>query len=143
MRMRMNWMRTHGSDVSETLLDLVFGCIIYSMLFELVGLLVVNNKGSYSLGLLIGTLASVGLSLSMYRSVEKAVTMTPAQASRSMTIASVLRMLVILAVAWLGMHFDWISFPGILIGILGLKVSAYLHVYTNVYITRKIRKKGR
>ena len=143
MRMRMNWMRTHGSDVSETLLDLVFGCIIYSMLFELVGLLVVDNKGSYSLGLLIGTLASVGLSLSMYRSVEKAVTMTPAQASRSMTIASVLRMLVILAVAWLGMHFDWISFPGILIGILGLKVSAYLHVYTNVYITRKIRKKGR
>ena len=143
MRMRMNWMRTHGSDVSETLLDLVFGCIIYSMLFELVGLLVVDNKGSYSLGLLIGTLASVGLSLSMYRSVEKAVTMPPAQASRSMTIASVLRMLVILAVAWLGMHFDWISFPGILIGILGLKVSAYLHVYTNVYITRKIRKKGR
>ena len=141
--MRTNWMRTHGSDAGETLLDLIFGCIIYSLFFELIGLLVVENKGTYSLGLLVGTLASIGLSFSMYRSVEKAVTMDPGQASRSMTIASILRMLVILVVAWLGMRFAWISFPGILIGILGLKISAYLHVYTNVYITRKIRKNGR
>lgn len=141
--MRTNRMRIHGSDASETLLDLIVGCIIYSLVFELIGLLVVENKGAFSLGLLVGTMASIGLSLSMYRSVEKVVTMAPDRASRSMTLASILRMLVILAVAWLGMHFTWISFPGILIGILGLKISAYLHVYTNVYITRKLRKKGR
>ena len=44
--MRTNWMRTHGSDAGETLLDLIFGCIIYSLFFELIGLLVVENKGT-------------------------------------------------------------------------------------------------
>ncbi len=141
--MKTNWMKTHGSEAEETLLDLILGCLVYSLVFEVIGLIFVENKLTFSLGLLMGTAAAIGLSISMYRSVEKAVTMEPGQASRSMTLASIIRMLVILAVAWLGMHFTWISFPGILVGILGLKVSAYLHVYTNVYITKKLLKKGR
>lgn len=36
---------------NETLFDLIFGCIVYSIVFEVIGLLVVENKGSYSMGL--------------------------------------------------------------------------------------------
>ena len=138
----MNWGRWINKD-NETLFDLIFGCIVYSIVFEVIGLLVVENKGSYSLGLLLGTAVAIGLSVSMYKSLNRCLVMTEHQARRNMVFSTLLRAVVILLAAWIGMRSGYFSFPGIIIGILGLKISAYFHAYTNVYITKKLYKKGR
>lgn len=138
----MNWRRWINKD-NETLFDLIFGCIVYSIVFEAIGLLVVENKGSYSLGLLLGTAVAIGLSVSMYKSLNNCLVMTKHQARRNMVFSTLLRAVVILLAAWIGMRSGYFSFPGIIIGILGLKISAYFHAYTNVYITKKLYKKGR
>ena len=138
----MNWRRWINKD-NETLFDLIFGCIVYSIVFEAIGLLVVENKGSYSLGLLLGTAVAIGLSLSMYKSLNNCLVMTEHQARRNMVFSTLLRAVVILLAAWIGMRSGYFSCPGIIIGILGLKISAYFHAYTNVYITKKLYKKGR
>ena len=138
----MNWRRWINKD-NETLFDLIFGCIVYSIVFEAIGLLVVENKGSYSLGLLLGTAVAIGLSVSMYKSLNNGLVMTEHQARRNMVFSTLLRAVVILLAAWIGMRSGYFSFPGIIIGILGLKISAYFHAYTNVYITKKLYKKGR
>ncbi len=138
----MNWRRWINKD-NETLFDLIFGCIVYSIVFEAIGLLVVENKGSYSLGLLLGTAVAIGLSVSMYKSLNRCLVMTEHQARRNMVFSTLLRAVVILLAAWIGMRSGYFSFPGIIIGILGLKISAYFHAYTNVYITKKLYKKGR
>ena len=138
----MNWRRWINKD-NETLFDLIFGCIVYSIVFEAIGLLVVENKGSYSLGLLLGTAVAIGLSVSMYKSLNNCLVMTEHQARRNMVFSTLLRAVVILLSAWIGMRSRYFSFPGIIIGILGLKISAYFHAYTNVYITKKLYKKGR
>ena len=138
----MNWRRWINKD-NETLFDLIFGCIVYSIVFEAIGLLVVENKGSYSLGLLFGTAVAIGLSVSMYKSLNNCLVMTEHQARRNMVFSTLLRAVVILLAAWIGMRSGYFSFPGIIIGILGLKISAYFHAYTNVYITKKLYKKGR
>lgn len=138
----MNWRRWINKD-NETLFDLIFGCIVYSIVFEAIGLLVVENKGSYSLGLLLGTAVAIGLSVSMYKSLNNCIVMTEHQARRNMVFSTLLRAVVILLAAWIGMRSGYFSFPGIIIGILGLKISAYFHAYTNVYITKKLYKKGR
>lgn len=138
----MNWKRWINKD-NETLFDLIFGCIVYSIVFEAIGLLVVENKGSYSLGLLLGTAVAIGLSVSMYKSLNNCLVMTEHQARRNMVFSTLLRAVVILLAAWIGMRSGYFSFPGIIIGILGLKISAYFHAYTNVYITKKLYKKGR
>lgn len=138
----MNWRRWINKD-NETLFDLIFGCIVYSIVFEAIGLLVVENKGSYSLGLLLGTAVAIGLSVSMYKSLNNCLAMTEHQARRNMVFSTLLRAVVILLAAWIGMRSGYFSFPGIIIGILGLKISAYFHAYTNVYITKKLYKKGR
>lgn len=138
----MNWRRWINKD-NETLFDLIFGCIVYSIVFEAIGLLVVENKGSYSLGLLLGTAVAIGLSVSMYKSLNNCLVMTQHQARRNMVFSTLLRAVVILLAAWIGMRSGYFSFPGIIIGILGLKISAYFHAYTNVYITKKLYKKGR
>ena len=138
----MNWRRWINKD-NETLFNLIFGCIVYSIVFEAIGLLVVENKGSYSLGLLLGTAVAIGLSVSMYKSLNNCLVMTEHQARRNMVFSTLLRAVVILLAAWIGMRSGYFSFPGIIIGILGLKISAYFHAYTNVYITKKLYKKGR
>ena len=138
----MNWRRWINKD-NETLFDLIFGCIVYSIVFEAIGLLVVENKGSYSLGLLLGTAVAIGLSVSMYKSLNNCLVMTEHQARRNMVFSTLLRAVVTLLAAWIGMRSGYFSFPGIIIGILGLKISAYFHAYTNVYITKKLYKKGR
>ena len=138
----MNWRRWINKD-NETLFDLIFGCIVYSIVFEAIGLLVVENKGSYSLGLLLGTAVAIGLSVSMYKSLNNCLVMTEHQARRNMVFSTLLRAVVILLAAWIGMRSGYFSFPGIIIGILGLKISAYFHAYTHVYITKKLYKKGR
>ena len=138
----MNWRRWINKD-NETLFDLIFGCIVYSIVFEAIGLLVVENKGSYSLGLLLGTAVAIGLSVSMYKSLNNCLVMTEHQARRNMVFSTLLRAVVILLAAWIGMRSGYFSFPGIIIGILGLKISAYFHAYTNVYITKKLYKNGR
>lgn len=138
----MNWGRWINKD-NETLFDLIFGCIVYSIVFEAIGLFVVENKGSYSLGLLLGTAVAIGLSVSMYKSLNNCLVMTEHQARRNMVFSTLLRAVVILLAAWIGMRSGYFSFPGIIIGILGLKISAYFHAYTNVYITKKLYKKGR
>ena len=138
----MNWRRWINKD-NETLFDLIFGCIVYSIVFEAIGLLVVENKGSYSLGVLLGTAVAIGLSVSMYKSLNNCLVMTEHQARRNMVFSTLLRAVVILLAAWIGMRSGYFSFPGIIIGILGLKISAYFHAYTNVYITKKLYKKGR
>ena len=138
----MNWRRWINKD-NETLFDLIFGCIVYSIVFEAIGLLVVENKGSYSLGLLLGTAVAIGLSVSMYKSLNNCLVMTEHQARRNMVFSTLLRAVVILLAAWIGMRSGYFSFPGIIIGNLGLKISAYFHAYTNVYITKKLYKKGR
>ena len=138
----MNWRRWINKD-NETLFDLIFGCIVYSIVFEAIGLLVVENKGSYSLGLLLGTAVAIGLSVSMYKSLNNCLVMTEHQARRNMVFSTLLRAVVILLAAWIGMRSGYFSFPEMIIGILGLKISAHFHAYTNVYITKKLYKKGR
>ncbi|MFR8947344.1 MAG: hypothetical protein ACLVH3_17480 [Blautia obeum] len=61
---------------------MIFGCIVYSIVFEVIGLLVVENKGSYSMGLLLGTAVAVGLSVSMYKGLNRCLVMTEQKAAK-------------------------------------------------------------
>ncbi|MBR5047992.1 MAG: hypothetical protein IKX76_07115 [Eubacterium sp.] len=139
----MNIFRKWLEHTNETLLDLIFGCLAYSLVFELIGLILVPNKGSYSLGLLLGTAVAIGCAVSMAAGIRHVLTMDRFGASRTSVIYSLLRTIVMLAAAWLGLKYPQISFPGVVIGMIGLKVSAHLHAYTNVYITRPLCRRKR
>lgn len=138
----MKWTKWIQEE-NETLLDLIFGCLAYGLLLEITGLALVPNKGSYTAGLFLGTAVAIGLGVSMAKGLQKCLVMEQSKARRSMTVRSMLRLLVMLVAALAGIKCKAISFPGVIIGILGLKISAHLHMYTNLYITKKIRRKGR
>ena len=139
----MNRIRKWFENTNETLLDLIFGCLVYSLVFELLGLILVPNKGSYSLGLLIGTIVAIGCAISMAAGIRHVLTMDRMGATRSSILYSLLRMIAMVFAAWLGLKYSQISFPGVVIGMIGLKIAAHLHVYTNVYITRPLCRRDR
>lgn len=137
---RIKWIR----ETNETLLDLIFGCLIWSALAEIVGVLIVSDKISYTIGIVLGTVVAVSMSVSMERGLEKCLHMGSRKKGQwGMTIRSILRWLLMLVVVWAGLKFETISFPGVILGIIGLKIAALLHMYTNTYVTRKLRGEGR
>ena len=136
---RIKWIR----ETNETLLDLIFGCLIWSLLAEIVGLFIVSDKLSYTIGIVLGTAVAVSMSVSMEKGLEKCLHMSQTKGQWSMTIRSIIRWLIMLAVVYAGLRFEAISFPGVILGIIGLKIAALLHMYTNTYVTKKLRGEGR
>ena len=130
-------------QTNETLLDLILGCLLYSLFFEVVGLILVSGKLAWTLGMLLGTAVAVGSAISMAAGIEQVLDMDKNTAMWRSVLYSILRTIVMFAVAWIGMRSVHISFCATIVGMIGLKIAAHLHVYTNVYITKKIRRKGR
>ena len=128
-------------ELRETQIDLMIGCVIHSLIFEGIGLLVVPNRLSYSLGLVLGTCTALACSYSMYRGIMRCAGQDAWTARRKMSVYSILRMVFMFLVCAGGLLTSAVSFPGVLVGLIGLKTAAYLHVYTNVYITRKYFRK--
>lgn len=129
--------------INPTVIDLVIGILIYGIFLEIIGMIFVENRVSYTLGLLLGLFAAVLLVIHMYTTLDRALDMDSKSASSYIQKRSFLRALVMLATVALGMIFQQISFFAIVIGILGLKISAFLQPFTNLYITTKILKERR
>jgi len=137
-------MRKQTNKAVWTLIDLWIGIIVYFVIFEIIGLIFVPNRITYTLGLLTGCVTAGFLAWHMYSILDTALDMAQEDAVNYSKKNSALRLLVMLVVALAGMKFSLLSFPGIFIGILGLKISAFFQPYTNSHITKKIlKKKGR
>ena len=137
-------MRKQTNKAVWTLIDLWIGIILYFIIFEIIGLIFVSNRITYTLGLLTGCVTAGFLAWHMYSILDTALDMAQEDAVNYSKKYSALRLLVMLVVALAGMKFPLLSFPAVIIGILGLKISAFFQPYTNLYITKKIfKKKGR
>ncbi len=138
----MNFRKWIG-EVNETLLDLLIGCLVSGLFFWLVGLLVLPGKFHYSLGLMMGTMVAMGCAVNMASGIARILEMEEGAATRSGVMYAVIRTLVMLAVAFVGIKISRMCFIGVIAGLFTLKIAAHIHVYVNVYITKKIRRKGR
>ena len=137
-------MRKQTNKAVWTLIDLWIGIILYFIIFEIIGLIFVSNRITYTLGLLTGCVTAGFLAWHMYSILDTALDMAQEDAVNYSKKYSALRLLVMLVVALAGMKFSLLSFPAVIIGILGLKISAFFQPYTNLYITKIIfKKKGR
>lgn len=129
--------------LNPTLRDLIFGIGIYMLILEMIGLIFIEDKLPYTIGNVFGCAVAIGLAFSMYNSIVKALDMVPEQAQKYTTKKSILRLLVMFVAVGVGMTFNWINYVSVILGILGLKVSAFMQPFIYEYITKKIFKEGR
>lgn len=120
--------------LNTTLVELWAGAIIFSVLSLLVGIWFVENKLAYALGLLVGTLTTMYLAWHMARSIEKMLEKAEQgfDGGAGMRVSSLLRYgLVVLVLIVTAFVSDWINPISVFIGVMGLKVAAYLQPFTH------------
>ena len=123
--------------INDALPGLVLGIVIYGIVVELVGVWFVEDKLRYSTGLLIGIAVAIGLAINIAQVIRDAVEIYGADGARNrLIVKSVLRYLVVVVVFFVMMKFNLGNLATAFVGVLGLKVSAYLQPFAHKVILK-------
>lgn len=126
-------------NMNETLKDLIIGIVLFMLIVCIIGALVSNNKLSFILGDILGSFIAVLIAIHMNATIAKALHMNEEGAAKYTKKMSILRLIIMSCAVVVALTLPEVfNLIGTLLGILGLKVSAYLQPLTNRYITKKI-----
>ncbi len=129
--------------LDPTVRDLLIGALLYGIIVEIAGLILVENRLNYTLGILVGYISVVFLICHMYLTLEKALDMDHDAATKYGLRNSILRYVIMFAILVVAILAPQISVIAVIIMIFGMKISAFLQPLINKYITSKIFKERR
>lgn len=119
--------------LNDALPGLVLGIIVYGVILEFAGIWFVSDKLKYSTGLLIGIALACGMAVNMAAVLRDAVDIYGESGAQTKIIAkSILRYLVVVVV-FVMMRWNLGNLISAFLGVLGLKVSAYLSPLAHKY----------
>lgn len=124
--------------LNQALPGLLFGILLYGALIQLTGVWFVSDKLRYSSGLWIGILTAMAMACHIARIIAETIDFPDAEKARVRIIAKgILRYAAVAAVFVFTMYFDLGNLITLFLGVMGLKISAYLQptlhkIYQNV-----------
>ena len=122
--------------LNSALPGLIAGILVYGAVVELAGVWFVADKLRFTTGLLIGLALACGMAVNMVVVLLDAVDEYGESRARARIIAkSVLRYCVVVIVFFVMMRWNLGNLFSAFIGVLGLKVSAYLWHFAHKVIT--------
>lgn len=123
--------------LNDALPGLVLGIILYGIAVEFIGVWFVEDKLRYTTGLLIGILLACGMAVNIAVVLQDSVDTYGASHAQAKIIAkSVLRYVVVVIVFFVMMKWNLGNLFTAFIGVLGLKVSAYLQPFIHKAIAK-------
>lgn len=126
-------------NMNETLKDLIIGIVLSMIVVCIIGALVSNNKVAFILGDILGSIIAILLSIHLNATIARALDMNEEGAAKYTKKMSILRLIIMGCAVVVALTLPEVfNLIGTLLGILGLKISAYLQPLTNRYITKKI-----
>lgn len=126
-------------NINKTVWELLLGILLSGMLMEILGVLLVKDKLYYSVGLLIGVVLAVFMTFSISSSVEQAVDRGEGGAKMKMISSYAIRTAIVLAVIIITGVTRAGNMVGLILGIMTLKVAAYIQPYTHKFLTGRGR----
>ena len=122
--------------INQALPELLAGILAYGMLIQITGIWFVSDRVRYSTGLWAGIILAMGMAVNMavviFDTVEE---MAEGRSSRRASLYGVLRYLaVVLAFGIVG-YFKLGNVVVMFLGVMGLKISAYLQPFTHKFLT--------
>ena len=131
-----------GGRNNDALPGLVLGIIVYGVIVELAGVWFVTDKVRYTTGLLIGISLACGMAVNIATVLRDAVELYGEDNAKKKIVAkSLLRYAVVVIVFFVMMKWNLGNLITAFIGVLGLKVSAYLQPFTHRVI-QKLQGRG-
>ncbi len=121
--------------LNDALPGLVLGILVYGVLLELAGIWFVADKLRYSTGLAIGIALACGMAVNMAVVLQDAVDIYGESRAQAKIIGkSILRYLVVVIVFFVMMKWNLGNLISAFLGVLGLKVSAYVQPFAHKLI---------
>ncbi len=126
--------------INPVLPELLAGIALYGIVLQLTGIWFVSDKLQYTLGLWIGILLAMGMAVNMAVVILDSVDMMAARGRAVRTgFWSVLRYVVVVGVFAAAWYFELANPLIMFLGLMGLKVSAYLQPAFRTIISRMRR----
>lgn len=123
-------------EAVRTLRLLILGIIIYSVIISVPVLIFTHDKLKCELGLLLGAAMAVAMAVSMQYTLNKMMYMKAKQ-KPYMAWHSVGRLVCVAGVLLLFGFTGWLNIVMILVGVFGLKISAYLQPLFLKFFTKQ------
>lgn len=129
-------MKKKLTQLSDVLPDLWAGILLYGVLCEIVGLIFVEDRLFYSIGLIAGIVCALFMATHMAWSLNQALDMAEGDAVKKMQVHNILRYVIVVIVFFL-LLFTKLGNPlAAFLGVIGLKVAAYLQPVTHKFFRR-------
>lgn len=125
-------MKKRITQINRTLFELETGILIFGVVCQLL-ILLIGNRPGYSLGLWIGIVTAMLGACHMWWSLDRALDLPEKAAVRSMSTHNIIRYLVFVLVVGAAAVTQIANPLLIFLGIMSIKVSAYMH-----FLTKKI-----
>lgn len=122
-------MKTKLKEINTALPGLLFGIILFGVLWQIAGFLFVSDKTDYSIGLWIGVLTAILMAFHMAVTLNTVVERDVKGAQAAATRQNILRYLMVVLVLSVLMVTKIGNPLAAFAGIMGLKVSAYLQPF--------------
>lgn len=132
------------SEAKETFLDLLLGIVAYTLVVCIIGGIFVDNKLTFIAGVVYGAIIAGLLAYHMLWSLEITLDLNPDDAVKHARKMAMLRMGIMAIAVGVAIFLSTIfNIIGVLLGMLALKLAAYLQPIIRRYITIRIYNKGR
>lgn len=109
---------------------LVVYMILFSLIMEIVGILVLDDQKGFTIGLLFGLIFSILKLMLMKNSIKRSVTMPEAKAQRYANVQYMIRYVLTGVVLLVAALEPTINLLGVFLGLLSMKVAAYMQLFT-------------
>lgn len=113
-------------DINSALPGLLCGVVLYGMICQIVGVFFVTDKGNYSAGLWVGVLTAIFMALHMAIILNSVVESDEKGAGAIATRQNIIRYLVVVIILGILMVTRFGNPLAAFLGVMGLKVSAYV-----------------
>lgn len=129
--------------INPVLPELILELILYGVIIQITGVWFVEDKLRYSTGLWIGIIAAVLMAINMAVVILDTVeSMAEKRASRKSALFSAIRYILVVAAFAVTGIFHLGNLITMFLGVMGLKVAAYLQPFTHKFITKYTKQRN-
>ncbi len=129
--------------LNDALPELLLGIFIYGVVIQLAGVWFVEDRLRYSSGLWIGIVTAMAMAYHIARIIAETIDSMDAAKARGRIIAKgIARYAAVAAVFTVTMYFDLGNLVTLFLGVMGLKISAYLQPALHKLMIRVTGKGG-
>lgn len=125
--------------ISETLKELLIGILFYGIIVEVMGICFIKDKIYFSIGLWFGILLALAAAIHMWWGIDKALDLGDG-AGKYALAQNMIRYGVIVVAFGILCVVDFGNPIAAFVGIMGLKVGAYLQPFTHKILLKLKRR---